>query len=413
MRRAATLLTLMLFFAAPPLEAREIDLTLVAVGDIGLNRTKVDVHPDGMDLWGKKVPFEKMTKRIDELIDGDINFCNLETVVTDRNDLPTTKKAYNFRTHPNGVKLLVKIGFNLISIANNHVHDYGAEGITETRKWLKKIGRKGRLHFAGAGKDIDEAAEPAIFKVKGVRVAFAAVSIGTRATSKRSGVVSTHKPEAALKALKKAKADIRILSMHAGKERKLEPVGYQKNLARKAVKDYGVDIVIGHHPHVVQGIERYGDGLILYSLGNFALRGARNMGSVKELRGKGDWGLLVRLGLRWNTRKERLSFRRIQAVPVYDMHSGPHVFKRDDDRAARIKVLNGLSKAFAKNDPAVAFEEDKKGRFLYEFSPTKKAGKAKKKPKKKAKKRTKQSRELDDRAPNKLDRILDDDPAPS
>ena len=388
MRRAATLLTLLSLIVAAPLEAREIDLTLVAVGDIGLNRTRVDVHPDGMDLWGKKVPFDKMTKRIDDLIDGDINFCNLETVVTDRNDLPTTEKAYNFRTHPNGVKLLQKVGFNLMSIANNHVHDYGAEGIAETRKWLKKLGEKRRLHFAGAGKDIDEAAAPAIFEVKGVRIAFAAVSIGTRATSKRSGVVSTHKPDAALTALKKAKADIRILSMHAGKERKLEPVGYQKNLARRAVKDFDVDIVIGHHPHVVQGIERYGDGLIFYSLGNFALRGARNMGSVKELKGKGDWGLMVKLGLRWNTRKERLSFRRLEALPIYDMHSGPHVFKREDDRAARIKVLNGLSEAFAKNDPAVAFAE-KKGKFLYDFAGDAPAVAEKKKKKKKKKRKKK------------------------
>ena len=368
MRRAATLLTFALILAAPSLHAREIDLTLVAVGDVGLNRTRVDVHPDGMDLWGKRVPFEAMMTHVAKYIDGDINFCNLETVVTDRNDLPTTEKAYNFRTHPNAVKLLVKTGFNLMSIANNHVHDYGTGGIEETRKWLKKIGRKGRLHFAGAGKDIDEAATPAIFEVKGVRIAFAAVSIGTRATSSRGGVVSTHKPDAALKALKAAKADIRILSMHAGKERNLEPVGYQKNLARRAVKDFGVDLVIGHHPHVVQGIERTGRGLILYSLGNFALRGARNMGSVKELRGTADWGLLVRLGLRWNTHTERLSFRGLEALPVYDMHSGPHTFKRSDDGAARIKVLNKLSKAFAKNDPAVVFTE-KDGRFLYEFEP--------------------------------------------
>ncbi|MFH1529356.1 MAG: CapA family protein [Pseudomonadota bacterium] len=366
MRHAALPLTLVLLFAAAPVHASEIDFTLVAVGDVGLNRSRVDVHADGMDLWGKRVPFEKMTTQIAALIDGDINFCNLETVVTDRNDLPTAEKEYNFRTHPNGVKLLLKVGFNLMSIANNHVRDYGAEGIEETQKWLKKLGRKGRLHFAGAGKDIDEAATVAIFEVKGVRIAFAAVSIGTQATSKRAGVVSTHKPDAALKALKGANADIRILSMHAGKERELEPVGYQKNLARRAVKDFGVDLVIGHHPHVVQGIERYGEGLIFYSLGNFALRGARNMGSVKELKGSGDWGLLVKLQLRWNTGKKRLRFRRLEALPVFDMHSGPHAFKRADDATARIEVLNRLSKAFSKNDPAVAFE-NKDGRFLYNF----------------------------------------------
>ncbi|MBM4370129.1 MAG: CapA family protein [Deltaproteobacteria bacterium] len=349
--------------------AGDLDLTLVAVGDVGLNRHRVNVHEDGMDLWGKRVPFDVMTRHIGRYLDGDINFCNLETVVTDRNDLPVTDKTYNFRTHPNAVKVLLKAGFNLFSTANNHVGDYGAEGITETRKWLDAIGRKGRLHHAGAGRDEAEAATPAIFTVKGVRVAFAAVSIGVRATKSRAGVISTHSPDPALKALRDAKADLRILSMHAGTERALVPVAYQKTLARRAISDFGVDVVIGHHPHVVQGIERYGNGLIFYSLGNFALRGARNMGSDKELRGTGDYGLLVRLDLRVNPRKGTVTFRRLEGVPVFDMHEGPHPFRKAADAAARIEVLNRLSKAFSKKDPAVALEE-KEGRFVYDFPST-------------------------------------------
>ena len=267
--------TLLLALLLVPQTVRATSITLVAVGDVGFNMSGKKVNPRGMKMWAKKpVPFKTLFKdrTIKKFINGQIRFLNLETVITNRNDIEPEAKKYNFRSHPNAIPVMQRVGkgFNLMSIANNHVRDYGKEGIAQTRKWLKHYSRKKALWFAGAGKDINQASEVRVMKVRGgVRVAFAAVSIGPVATATRAGVSPTYRPHA-LKALKKARAHIRILSMHAGTERALKPVGYQRALAHRAIKNYKVDIVIGHHPHVVQGIERYMGGIIFYSLGNIA-----------------------------------------------------------------------------------------------------------------------------------------------
>lgn len=327
---------------APEAAAKERRLTLVAVGDINLNRHRTEVREDGMYLWGKVVPFSKPLEKVRKFLKGDIVFCNLETTVMDRNDIPPADKAYNFKTHPNGVRELQETGFNLLSIANNHIIDYGDKGIEETRKWLAKLRKEKAIWFAGAGKNLEEASEPDIFEVKGVRIAFAAVSISQAANSKRGGVVSVHRPDAALEKLKAAKADIRILSMHAGEERNSTPVAAQIRTAHRAVDKYNVDIVLGHHAHVVQGVEWYKGKLIFFGFGNFSMRGARDMGSVKEFRGERDFGLLAEIQMVYSSKKG-LSFEKVAVLPVYDMHSGVHPFKEEEQAQARVEAINRFS----------------------------------------------------------------------
>ena len=375
-RRHTTVAVLALALLAAPAAARATSITLVAVGDVGMNLSRKKVYADGVKMWAKKrVPFKRLfkNKTIKKFINGQVRFLNLETVITKRNDIKPESKKYNFRTHPNALRAMfgARWNFNLFSIANNHMRDYGKQGIADTRKWLtyyKKKRRKRGLWFAGAGKDITQASRATMMTVRGgVRVAFAAVSIGPVATDKRAGVAPTYRAHA-LKNLRKKRAHIRILSMHAGDERALKPVGYQRALARRAIDKYKVDIVIGHHPHVVQGIERYNGGIIFYSLGNFALRGARDMGKVKELRGKGDYGLAVKLVMNYNKRRGRLRFKILQALPVYDMHSGPHPFKKPEQACARIKVLNKLSARLPKKkNPRVVLQCNKAGEGLYYF----------------------------------------------
>lgn len=382
--------------------AREIPITLVAVGDVNLNRTRVDVRSDGMYLWGKVVPFDQPLAKVAKYINGDINFCNLETTVMDRNDIKVSEKEYNFKCHPNGVRQLQKIGFNLFSIANNHVKDYGGQGYVETRKWLDKLGKEAPLHYAGAGSDIDEASRPAVFKVNRVTVAFGAVSISDRATEKRPGVASVYRPEPTLKALKKARADIRILSIHAGKEKNSKPVRQQLHVARQAISKYNVDIVIGHHAHVVQGIEEHKGGLIMYGMGNFSMRGARNMGSVKEFRNERDFGLLARVKMFWDTHKKKVRFHKITVMPVYDMHSGVHPFANEEDAHRRVQSLNMFSgsKYLGAGSGGLVFE-CRKGVGEYRFGKKEKKAEKKKdrkrsnsRNKKKSRKKTRKHPEL-------------------
>jgi len=103
-------------------------ITLVLVGDVRLNFDRAPVHADGLHR-DRIYDWQELTAGIAPLIDGDLNFVNLETMVTDSNALRATRKEFNFRSHPDGVRHLVDIGFNLISLANNHSYDYGVEGM--------------------------------------------------------------------------------------------------------------------------------------------------------------------------------------------------------------------------------------------------------------------------------------------
>lgn len=341
--KSVCVLVLLLFTF--PTTAR--DIRIIAVGDVGLNRSRVRVHTDGANVFGKMVPWKAFTKGFRGLLRGDIKFMNLETVVTDRNDLSPRSKAYNFRTHPNGVVELLRAGFNLVSLANNHAFDFGPTGIRETLKHFSRLKRRHRLNFAGAGKDLAAATKPVIFKVQGRRFAFSAVGIGSGAGARRNrpGIAHISQWKRVLQRLKRAKADFKILSVHIGRERDNRPLALQLRIFRSAIQDYGVNLVLGHHAHVVQGVEAYRGGLILYGLGNFMLRGARNMGSLGVLRNTKDFGLLANIRIRWNPKRRRFQFVSIKAIPVYDMHSGAHPFKSVADAHRRIDTLNAISRS--------------------------------------------------------------------
>src|SRR6185503_5920301 len=128
-------------------------LTLVLVGDVGLNRSGTAVDARGVLEGPVPTPWTELSARVAKLIDGDLNFINLETVVTDRNDLHAADKGqavpFGFRSHPAGVRALTSLGFNLVSAANNHAYDFGAEGARETVRHLGALAAEGRLHFSG------------------------------------------------------------------------------------------------------------------------------------------------------------------------------------------------------------------------------------------------------------------------
>ena len=179
-------------------EAKEVSptntLTVVVVGDVGLNRNERLVEAKGI-LEGKSVlPWAELTAGIASLIDGNFNFMNLETVVTDRNNLRTADKRqkgpFYFRSHPQGVAHLLDLGFNLISGANNHSYDYGEAGARETISHMRRLmaSRPGTF-MTGIGLDSDEAAAPALAPFKGTTVAFSSIGIITNLIKEfRAGV---------------------------------------------------------------------------------------------------------------------------------------------------------------------------------------------------------------------------------
>jgi poly-gamma-glutamate capsule biosynthesis protein CapA/YwtB (metallophosphatase superfamily) len=198
---------------------------------------------------------------------ADIAFGNLECCLA----VGGTKvaKKYNFRSHPRGAIALREAGFDVISLANNHSLDYGKPGLSET---LANLHREGIL-AVGAGNTISSARRLRILKRNGLRIGFLAYlglfpSI-VKLTS-REPAVAMADIDAVRREVRSARkrVDFLIVSMHAGKEYIFKHSPRQQEIAHAAI-DCGADMVIGHHPHVVQDSEIYRSKLVFYSLGNF------------------------------------------------------------------------------------------------------------------------------------------------
>lgn len=236
--------------------------TLVAFGDIMLSRNVAGK----MRLYGNDFPFLKMT---DVLSSADIAFANLENPITTGPIVPTG--SFTFHADPGSEIALKQSGIDIVSLANNHSPNYGEKGLLDTMTYLDQ---QSILH-TGAGKDLNAALEPAVIERNGVKFAFIAfndtdvVPPSYGASVKHAGTALIdfdHLHQAMVKA--KSLADVVIVSMHAGTEYTPEANKRQIAFAHAAI-DEGAEVVIGHHPHVVQNIEQYKGKYIFYSLGNF------------------------------------------------------------------------------------------------------------------------------------------------
>ncbi len=331
-------------------------LTVVVVGDVGLNRSQQEVDPAGIKEGGGVLPWGDLTTGVASLIDGDLNFMNLETVVTDRNDLAMGDKGqatpYLFRSHPNGVEHLADLGFNLVSAANNHAYDYGEGGALETIAHLEALANKGKLHFAGIGKDREAAAAPSLLSSRGVAVAFSAIGIVTnnldfhRAKPNKAGTIAYRFDDdwkLATGKLAAADAELKLLSIHYGIERDIRADARQLEEYRWAVREQDVDMIIGHHAHVVRGIELHHGKPIFYGLGNFLIRGARDMRTQPALQVCCDYGLLAKVHFKQLARSGEFRPRAIEVIPIVDMHRVAGRWTEAVESGRRVEVLNALA----------------------------------------------------------------------
>ncbi|MGM0881201.1 MAG: CapA family protein [Bacillota bacterium] len=204
------------------------------------------------------------------LSEPDIMAGNLEHPVTS-GGVPVEGTPYVFKGSPDALPALRDSGFDVVSLANNHALDQGVEGMLDTMKHLDEAG----ISHMGAGRDDTEAFSPVIKEVRGIKVAYIGLSrvvpfASWKADKNVAGVAETYETKRAVAAIAKAKeqADIVVVMVHWGKERVDQPEPYQKDYARQYI-DAGADLVIGSHPHVLQGFEMYKGKWIAYSLGNF------------------------------------------------------------------------------------------------------------------------------------------------
>ncbi len=208
----------------------------------------------------------------DLLRDADIAMVNLESPITTRG--AKIQKPFNFRMHPRYLASLTGAGIDIVNIANNHIFDYGIEGLYDTISYLDSA----HVLHVGGGRNKAEARRPALVSVKGRTIAFVGYYGGDEAP-----VAEEDTPGVALRSLQVILDDLRrlrerdsvdfiIVTLHWGTEKAELPDEGQRRFAH-AIVDGGADAVIGHHPHVLQGIERYKSGVIVYSLGNLIFGG--------------------------------------------------------------------------------------------------------------------------------------------
>ncbi len=205
-----------------------------------------------------------------EIAASDLFMVNQEFPFTNRGTAAADKQ-FTFRIPPEKVSMLSEMGVDIVTMANNHILDFGPEGITDSLAALDGAG----IFHVGAGENLEQAKKLEILEVKGKKIGFLGTSRVYMAASwaagaDHPGVFSTYDPALPLSEIRAAreKCDYLVVYVHWGIERNTVPEDYQRNMGRQYI-DAGADLVVGSHPHVLQEIETYAGKPIAYSLGNF------------------------------------------------------------------------------------------------------------------------------------------------
>ncbi len=239
-------------------------LNIGLAGDVMLGRTLdlILARNDYDFPWGNVLPL---------LRENDFNIINLETALTYSSN--RVNKTFNFKTSPDNVKSLLSANVTVANLANNHVLDFGEEGLLETLSTLDKAG----IRHVGAGKNIGDALAPIILRKNNIVLGVLGVTDNEPGwlAGSSPGVnyinVSVQRERAiilrAIESLKK-QCEILIVSIHWGPNMREKPAREFISFAHEMV-DYGANVIHGHSAHILQGIERYKNNLILYDTGDF------------------------------------------------------------------------------------------------------------------------------------------------
>lgn len=232
---------------------KTVKITISAAGDctLGVDSRYNSVFNDYYNRKGSAYFFKKVKSVFAK---DDLTIVNFEGTLT--TSTARANKTYTFKGPAKYAKILKKGSVEVVNLANNHTMDFGTQGFTDTKNTLKK----NKISYCGGG-------TIAYKTVKGVKIAF----VGFNALN---GVTEQQVKDTISKA-KKKKAKIIIASFHWGIEKEYYPNARQKILGRCAISS-GASLVLGHHPHRVQGIEKYKGRYIVYSLGNFSFGGHTN-----------------------------------------------------------------------------------------------------------------------------------------
>ncbi|UCB44092.1 MAG: CapA family protein [Dehalococcoidales bacterium] len=342
------------------------DLLLYAVGDVAPYRED---------------PGSIFQRVADTLGKADIAFCQLEINLTDRGTpLPQARLA--MRADPITAQAIKEAGFNIVSFASNHCMDWGREAFFDTINALKEQG----LPVIGVGSNIEEARKPAFVESKGTKIAFLSYNTilpqGYWAEINRPGCapmrgltvyeqiehdqpgtpsrIHTFPRKDDLQAMAsdirqaKSQADLVILSMHWGIHFIPAVIAdYQREVARAAI-DAGADLILGHHAHILKGVEVYSGKVVFYSLCNFAL----DLSPTKEILENPGHKEISALNLSWqpdpeyptyflppDSRKTMIAkcvitdkeIKNVSFLPTYiNKQSQPEILSSQDERFGEV-----------------------------------------------------------------------------
>lgn len=251
-------------------------------GDVNLDENSDPVAK--YDSSGEDISACFSNDLLKEMQSADVMMLNNEFSYSTRGT-KSANKSYTFRADPKRVDILKQMGVDIVSLANNHALDYGPDALQDTFDTLDKA----KIDYVGAGENINRAKAPIYRSVGGRKIAFLAASrvIFTGswyATDNKLGMVGTYDPAMIIASIKEANAnsDFVVIFVHWGVERNNYPEAYQRQMARQYI-DAGADVVIGCHPHVMQGVEYYKGKPIAYSLGNYWFNSSTKQSGMVKL----------------------------------------------------------------------------------------------------------------------------------
>lgn len=241
-------------------EPKITEITISAVGDCTIGSdSKVGNGWNNFNSYLKNDDYAYYFRGVYDILNSDdITIANLEGTFTDATEKAV--KTFNFKNSKDYVRVLTEGSVEIVNTANNHTYDYKEKGYEDTVAVLNDA----KLPFFGyTTYNIQE--------VKGIKIGFA----GLNYYDERNYENYKAEVDAAITYLKEQKADLIIMTFHWGVEATYKQTAKQTEVGRYAI-DNGADLVLGHHPHRIQGIENYNGKYIVYSLSNFVFGGHRN-----------------------------------------------------------------------------------------------------------------------------------------
>ena len=257
---------ILVMFAAPGIAQKQIRLTFA--GDVTLGSEEYLREKDfSLVSFAEREGYAYFFENVQELFSkDDLTIVNLEGVLSDSKDGENKEKTYRFRGNPEYTEILKSGSVEMVNLANNHTMDFGERGYSDTKTALMQ---DSILFFGGR--------ETSVFEKNGIRIAF----LGLSHTEENRAEKEWIKEE--IQRLKKEEnVNAVVFCYHGGREYSEARTQKQVDIAKLAV-NAGADLVIMHHPHVVQGMSIINNRSVCYSLGNFCFGGNKNVRAIESL----------------------------------------------------------------------------------------------------------------------------------